>query len=215
MKRKVVTNLVVLAVLMIAFAPAVSAETVGDLQKEEKGIIVDYEYSQASELIDLGNRMVSKRDEIREFEKCILPNIQITSGSINSYVSIETTDILFFFARNLLEKNGTYSPAEQVLEIQLQELENKGINESAEMHIFYVQKIYNSVVNIGNELDRSIKSMADKLYDEQENQKARDFAKQHPLIDKYGDDVRNAIVPVLILSTVLLFGLMKLWETKK
>lgn len=202
--------LIIVAVLMIAFAPTVSAETVGDLQKEESGIIVDYEYSQASELIDLGNRMVSKRDEIREFEDRILPSIQwnippdiitlsvngklegnffLASGNINGefnaedsaksealykdfdpYVSAKTTKELLFFARNLLEENGRYSPAEQALQIQLIDLENKGINETEKMHIFYIQKIYNSVVDIGNELDSSIKSINDKIQTEQQNE---------------------------------------------
>ena len=197
------------AVLMIAYVFPVSAETVGNLQQEEKKIIITENYSQMNELIALNNKIVFKHNEILTFEKGILPCIQwnippdimtlsangklegnffLGTGDIegefdiqssaksealykdfNPYVSGETTREILFFARKLLEENGTYSPAEQVLAIQLKELENKGINESEGMHIFYIQKLYNSIVDIRNELDVPVMSIAEKMQTERFN----------------------------------------------
>lgn len=207
MKLRIVVILSV--ILMIAFAFPVSAETVGDLQEEERKIIVTNSYSQAGELVTLKNKIVLKYYEIQEFEKKIFPCIQwnippdimtlSTSGRLEGnfflgtgdiggefdvqssaksealykdfdlYVSEEATKEILLFARKLLEENGTYSPAEHVLEIQLKELENKEINESGGMHIFYVQKLYNSVVNIRNELDISAGSINNKMRTERYN----------------------------------------------
>ena len=233
-------SLMLSVILLIAFLLPVSAETVGNLQKEERGIIVDSDYSQRSELLWLRSEIISKQYEIREFENKILPSIQwnippdimtldangrlegnffLTSGGINGefnaeasakseslyrdfdpYVSEEATKEVLLFARKLLEKNGTYSPAEQVLEIQLQELGNKGINESAEMHIFYVQKIYNSVVDIGNELDAPLVSVNNKLQIEQNNEDRREFNKL-PFFVRWGP-LTLIVVVVIALFTI-------------
>lgn len=200
-------------ILIIVFVSPVTAKTVGDLQKEEGGIIVNHDYSQAIELTNLKDEIVNKQIEIQQFEKRILPAIQwnippdimtlsangklegnffLATGNIRGefntessaksetlyegfdpYISEEMTKELLFFTRSLLEENGECSSAEQILKIQLQELENKGINESEKMHIFYVQRLYNSVVDIENELNSSVKSVDNKMQTERENEDAK------------------------------------------
>lgn len=217
MKPRTMIAMLLVSVMLIITAFPVSAETAGDLQREEREIIVTDSYSQTSELTTLRNEIILKRNEIQTFKKNILSCIQwntppdimtlsangrlegdffLISGDIEGefsaqasaksgelykgfdpYISEEATKEMLLFARNLLEENETYSPAEQVLEIQLKELENKEINESGGMHIFYIQKLYNSVVDIENELDASIVSIGNKMQTEQTYEDRRNFDK--------------------------------------
>ena len=56
-------------IIMLAFVLPASSETVGDLQKEEKEIIVIKDNYQKIELLSLKNRIIIKHNEIQTFEK--------------------------------------------------------------------------------------------------------------------------------------------------